>query len=99
MTLQIQLQKIIPFQYGPTCWGCPNCNQTRKTLEAIDRHILICSGQRKFSCELCYYVTTDKSRLQRHSFTHSDVKPFNCELCDYATHRKDRLKEHVEKNH
>ena len=99
MTLQIQLQKIIPFQYGPTCWGCPNCNQTRKTLEAIDRHILICSGQRKFSCELCDYVTTDKSRLQRHSFTHSDVKPFNCELCDYATHRKDRLKEHVEKNH
>ena len=57
--------------------------------------MVIHSGEKAFSCNLCEKVFKHKSNLNRHMVIHSGEKGFSCNLCEKAFAEKGTLKKHM----
>ena len=59
-----------------------------------------CKSKKRFKCEICHSLFTQKRSVLRHmNSRHNEEKPFQCAICGYATKRKDHLSAHVERSH
>ncbi|GFY71555.1 ras-responsive element-binding protein 1 [Trichonephila inaurata madagascariensis] len=79
---------------------CKVCGEEFKVLNALKRHSK--SHVQKglnHSCDVCSYVSVDKSTLIRHLRTHNGERPFQCVICKYAFTTKANCERHVKKKH
>lgn len=49
---------------------CCICNKMLSSFSSLDRHMLVHSGERPFSCELCGQTFTTNGNMHRHKRTH-----------------------------
>ncbi|XP_055952056.1 ras-responsive element-binding protein 1-like isoform X1 [Argiope bruennichi] len=79
---------------------CATCSQKFKNYNALKRHskMHVQRGS-SHSCDICSYVSVDKSTLIRHLRTHNGERPFQCVICKYAFTTKANCERHVRKRH
>nr|XP_033324843.1 zinc finger protein 808-like [Megalopta genalis] len=53
------------------------------------------SETKKYKCEACSKLFSQKSKLQTHRLSHSGQQPFKCQSCDKAYSSKSKLNAHV----
>ena len=58
--------QFLPVRLGPHQFACPICSKIMETSSKIKRHILIHTGERPYSCQLCDYKCNQNSTLQDH---------------------------------
>ncbi|NWI06633.1 ZBT10 protein, partial [Tichodroma muraria] len=46
---------------------CPHCNYVAKYRRTLKRHLLIHTGVRSFSCDICGKLFTRREHVKRHS--------------------------------
>ncbi|XP_052745642.1 zinc finger protein 260-like isoform X2 [Bicyclus anynana] len=52
------------------------------------------TAAKRYSCNLCHYITGRKGSLLRHTKTHTGEKPFSCEICNNKFAEKSHLLNH-----
>ncbi|XP_067870125.1 gastrula zinc finger protein XlCGF71.1-like [Heterodontus francisci] len=52
------------------------------------------TGERAFTCSMCWKVFTQLSHLQRHQLVHFDERPFKCSNCEKSFQSKNYLLRH-----
>lgn len=57
------------------------------------------TGIKKFSCNLCNKAFAHKDALQYHTMTHTGEKPYLCSICNKGFYIRYRLKVHLSKTH
>uniref|UniRef100_A0A3B3ZD93 C2H2-type domain-containing protein n=1 Tax=Periophthalmus magnuspinnatus TaxID=409849 RepID=A0A3B3ZD93_9GOBI len=62
-------------------YECPMCQKRFETMQKLQRHIRIHSGERPYSCLTCKKTFTKKSHLDRHLKVHTGERPYSCLTC------------------
>uniref|UniRef100_G1Q887 C2H2-type domain-containing protein n=1 Tax=Myotis lucifugus TaxID=59463 RepID=G1Q887_MYOLU len=55
---------------------CPHCTYVAKYRRTLKRHLLIHTGVRSFSCEICGKLFTRREHVKRHSLVHKKDKKY-----------------------
>lgn len=74
---------------------CSFCPYSTSDLSNFKRHLLIHSGKRPFTCEICQKSFRRKEHLRGHLLTHLS----SCEICFTTFNGKDELKNHMSTVH
>lgn len=54
---------------------CPHCNYIAKHRRTLKRHLIIHSGVRSFSCDICGKLFTRREHVKRHSLVSPPPPP------------------------
>lgn len=60
---------------------CPHCNYVAKYRRTLKRHLLIHTGVRSFSCDICGKLFTRREHVKRHSLVGSFSVYVSCVQC------------------
>ncbi|XP_033837693.2 oocyte zinc finger protein XlCOF6-like isoform X2 [Periophthalmus magnuspinnatus] len=74
---------------------CPMCQKRFGTMQKLETHIRVHTGERPFSCVLCLKTFTTKGSLDKHVKIHSGERPYSCSTCDKTFTQKHGLDYHV----
>lgn len=74
---------------------CSHCPYSTPVLSHFKRHLLIHSGKRPFSCEMCSKSFRQKEHLKSHLLTHM----IQCSICFQTFTCKEDLKTHMSTVH
>ncbi|KAJ0056875.1 hypothetical protein NL108_000665 [Boleophthalmus pectinirostris] len=72
---------------------CPVCGKLLKG--ALKAHLMIHSGERPHTCDVCGVKFKLASHLKYHMNLHLGIKPFTCTVCGYKASRKSHLDMHL----
>ncbi|XP_078137906.1 uncharacterized protein LOC139932508 [Centroberyx gerrardi] len=73
--------------------NCPACEKSFLTMEGLNRHATLHTGERPYECNICHKAFSQKSVLNNHQQIHAD-KPHKCDVCHKAFCLKSQLKAH-----
>ena len=80
---------------------CEFCGENFDLVEELKNHVKIHSGDRPYSCKICYRDFTHRHNLKRHMMSHSD-NSVQCGLCSRtfkeAFYLQMHMKVHAEEN-
>ena len=77
---------------------CQFCDEKFASNQLRNKHQNLAHTKR-FSCDQCDMVFSEKSRLQVHYRIHSGERPYVCEDCGFSCTQKDNLRIHKEFKH
>ena len=60
---------------------------------------MIHSGEKGFTCEVCYKSFIEKGKLKRHTLQHTGERPHMCEQCGKRFIERYKLTKHMETHH
>ena len=65
------------------------------TKQRLSTRLLVHSGKKTFTCDVCNKSITTKEHLNYHKLNHSGEKTFMCEVCNKGFTTKQRLNTHI----
>ncbi|XP_055928401.1 transcriptional repressor CTCF-like isoform X2 [Argiope bruennichi] len=69
----------------------PHCSYSTPSRRQIQKHVLVHSDKRPYTCFVCNYTFKRSDSLRQHLLTHSGEKPYACGLCPmHFMHRNSR---------
>lgn len=74
---------------------CSQCPYSTPILSHFKRHLLIHSGKRPFTCQICNKSFRQKEHLKAHAITHES----RCEICFIPISGKAELENHIASVH
>lgn len=74
---------------------CSQCSYTTRHMSHFKRHLMVHSGKRPFSCEICSKSFRQKEHLKAHQLTHMA----QCEVCYHTFPDKEELRNHITAEH
>jgi len=82
--------------HGEKVHVCPleECGKRFSLKTGLNRHLLIHSGEKNFSCTLCGKCFSAKCQLKDHMDRHNGVKKHICDVCEKGFLHKDKLNVH-----
>ena len=75
--------------------ACEVCENTFRTVQHRNRHMLTHTGEKPFKCEKCDKYFSQKVNLERHTILHTGLKPYKCDSCEKEFNRKEYLGRHM----
>ncbi|XP_053691670.1 zinc finger protein 91-like isoform X2 [Sabethes cyaneus] len=85
---------------GTNSYQCTLCeNKVFSKMSLFERHLLIHTKQKPFTCNDCGKSFNQKSSLKTHSLIHSDIRDFMCSLCGLKFSQKVNLRVHTLRVH
>ena len=88
-----------PTKYKDPISMCIECGETYATKVGLDKHMMVHTGEKPFSCEQCGKAFSQKVVLQQHMRTHTGEKPYSCQNCEKAFSISSALRRHALKDH
>ncbi|KAM8825049.1 zinc finger protein 653 [Synchiropus picturatus] len=76
----------------------PGCGKKFYLSNHLQRHMIIHSGVRDFTCETCGKSFKRKNHLEVHRRTHTGETPLQCEICGYQCRQRASLNWHMKKH-
>ncbi|XP_033029288.1 zinc finger protein 653 [Lacerta agilis] len=76
----------------------PGCGKKFYLPNHLQRHMIIHSGVREFTCETCGKSFKRKNHLDVHRRTHTGETPLQCEICGYQCRQRASLNWHMKKH-
>lgn len=86
---------VLGFQKGKrkgTVNICSQCSYTTPIMSHFKKHLLIHSGKRPFTCEICCKSFRQKEHLKSHSIVHLTQK---CTFCRMTFFDENEFKSHM----
>lgn len=90
---------VLGFQKGKrkgTVNICSQCSYTTPIMSHFKKHLLIHSGKRPFTCEICFKSFRQKEHLKSHSVVHLTQK---CTFCRMTFFDENEFKSHMKNVH
>jgi len=63
----------LPIKLGYQEYGCPCCPKITKRKDVMQKHILVHTGEKPYSCEFCSYRCIQKVQLTGHMKTNHSI--------------------------
>ena len=78
---------------------CQVCRKTYRSRAALQSHMKIHFGKRKFTCPYCSRAFYSKDNLKGHIVSHTGTKEFKCELCGKEYRYRSDFLHHMRTKH
>lgn len=80
--------------------ACNICNKVFFSKRALQAHLKVHSGEKRFTCDVCKKSFTAKRSLKNHQNTvHAGLKPHSCRICKESFGHQKSLYDHMERGH
>ena len=76
------------------CHECSVCGKKFTTLQHLNIHLRIHSGEKQFKCEICSKEFLHPSSFRSHKLLHTGERPYECTLCHMKFISSSQLKQH-----
>ncbi|KFM58731.1 Chorion transcription factor Cf2, partial [Stegodyphus mimosarum] len=73
---------------------CSYCSYTSPLKANVKRHLLVHTGEKPFSCNICQRRFAQKNYLQIHILAHTGERPYSCSFCQKRFTQKKYLQRH-----
>ncbi|XP_019393648.1 PREDICTED: zinc finger protein 420-like, partial [Crocodylus porosus] len=88
-------KNALPSRSEAQYYKCAECNYTTYVLSNLKLHVMIHTGEKPHTCDICEKKFRTSSHLNRHKLLHFSMELFKCKTCDYSTDKWQTLKQHL----
>jgi len=74
---------------------CPECGKVMSSAQALQKHMLLHSGEKPFACQECGKRFAQNGDLKSHLLTHTGEQPHKCDVCGKGFAQKGNLTAHM----
>ena len=80
------------YSGGHTYVPCPVCG---RSVRNIKRHMLVHTGERPYSCQVCGRNFTQQANLDKHMTVHTGERKYSCPICQKRYKQSSHVRNHM----